>query len=523
MIDSARADEEALRTSATRSACRPKGPVAAVPDLRDRQVRHRRRRSAARRSPASTCRPRSSCSTSRAGSTRSRSPRSRASPTPQLAAARSGRSCPRPRRRDRRGSRRAKDAKRHELVHLVPARLPARVRRHRALRRQLRDRELALDHDRAAHARARDAAHARREPAPGADLDRRRGARDRRRSPRSSGSFVGLGARQGPVQALRRRRLHAAEQRPRLRARARSSIALARRASSSRWSRACGRRSARRACRRSPPCARARRCPRRASRASAPPGSIAAHRARLRRAPLRALRAAASARRAILVWMGIGALLIFIGVAMLSVRLVRPLARRARLAGDAASAAPPASLARDNARRNPQRTASTAAALMIGLALVTLVAVLAAGITLELPRRGRQDLANADYAITAQNNFTPIPTAAADAAAKTPGRRGGRQRPHRRRERVRQARSSRPPSTRPASTMFTARLERRARSRRWRTLGDDGAFVDKGYAKTHHLQRRLAARAHLRERQPQDVRGQGHLRPAARAARRSAA
>src|SRR4051812_43567114 len=38
-------------------------------------------------------------------------------------------------------------------------------------------------------------------------------------------------------------------------------------------------------------------------------------------------------------------------------------------------------LARDNARRNPQRTASTASALMIGLALVTLVAVLASGIT----------------------------------------------------------------------------------------------------------------------------------------------
>ena len=38
-------------------------------------------------------------------------------------------------------------------------------------------------------------------------------------------------------------------------------------------------------------------------------------------------------------------------------------------------------LARDELERNPQRTASTAAALMIGLALVTLVAVLAAGIT----------------------------------------------------------------------------------------------------------------------------------------------
>ena len=42
---------------------------------------------------------------------------------------------------------------------------------------------------------------------------------------------------------------------------------------------------------------------------------------------------------------------------------------------------PTIALARDNARRNPQRTASTASALMIGLALVTLVAVLASGIT----------------------------------------------------------------------------------------------------------------------------------------------
>ena len=64
-----------------------------------------------------------------------------------------------------------------------------------------------------------------------------------------------------------------------------------------------------------------------------------------------------------------------------SAPLVRPLAGRARLARRRGSAAPPGALARDNATRNPQRTASTAAALMIGLALVTLVAMLAAGIT----------------------------------------------------------------------------------------------------------------------------------------------
>ena len=57
---------------------------------------------------------------------------------------------------------------------------------------------------------------------------------------------------------------------------------------------------------------------------------------------------------------------------------------------------------------------------MIGLALVTLVATLAAGIT-----RTFEDAVNdifvGDFAITAQNNFSPIPTEAADAAAQVPG------------------------------------------------------------------------------------------------------
>ena len=116
--------------------------------------------------------------------------------------------------------------------------------------------------------------------------------------------------------------------------------------------------------------------------------------------------------------MGIGALLIFFGVAMFAVRIVEPFARLlgwpATKIGGAAG-----SLARDNARRNPQRTASTASALMIGLALVTLVAVLAAGITHSF--RGAVDKIwrNADYAVTAQNNFSPIPTTAANAVAKS--------------------------------------------------------------------------------------------------------
>ena len=66
----------------------------------------------------------------------------------------------------------------------------------------------------------------------------------------------------------------------------------------------------------------------------------------------------------------------------------------------------------ENSRRNPQRTASTAAALMIGLALVTLVATLAAGI-IQPFRSAVNELFTADYSITAQNNFSPIPPSAA--------------------------------------------------------------------------------------------------------------
>ena len=76
--------------------------------------------------------------------------------------------------------------------------------------------------------------------------------------------------------------------------------------------------------------------------------------------------------------MGVGTLLVFIGVALLLGPAGPPLARRS--AAGRAVRQRRGALARDNARRNPQRTASTAAALMIGLALVTLVATLAAGI-----------------------------------------------------------------------------------------------------------------------------------------------
>ena len=122
----------------------------------------------------------------------------------------------------------------------------------------------------------------------------------------------------------------------------------------------------------------------------------------------------------ILLFMLGGALLVFFGISLLSVRLVTPLAGvlgwpATKIGGTAGA------LARENSQRNPQRTASTASALMIGLALVTLVTMLAAGIISSFEGSVKQIWKNADYAITAQNNFSPIPIAAADAVAKTPG------------------------------------------------------------------------------------------------------
>src|SRR5947199_7029061 len=115
-----------------------------------------------------------------------------------------------------------------------------------------------------------------------------------------------------------------------------------------------------------------------------------------------------------------GALIVFFGIALLSVRLIGPLAWTlgwpATKLGAAAGA-----LTRDNSRRNPQRTASTASALMIGLALVTLVSMLAAGIVSSFRGAVKDIWKNADYAITAQNNFNPIPIAASESIAKTPG------------------------------------------------------------------------------------------------------
>jgi putative ABC transport system permease protein len=186
----------------------------------------------------------------------------------------------------------------------------------------------------------------------------------------------------------------------------------------------------------------------------------------------------------VLVFMLGGALLVFFGIALLSVRLVRPLASMLGLPATRIGGAA-GSLARDNAQRNPQRTASTASALMIGLALVTLVSVLAAGIVSSFKGAVNDLWKKADYAITAQNNFSPIPTSAADAVAKTSGVlavgnvRAGETRVF--------GKTIQTTAVNPATRdMFDIDWKEGSASV-LANLGATGAFVDNGYADDHHL------------------------------------
>ncbi len=117
--------------------------------------------------------------------------------------------------------------------------------------------------------------------------------------------------------------------------------------------------------------------------------------------------------------MGAGAVLFVIAVSLFSPALVRPLAA---LAGWPLEKARHLTgrLARENAQRNPGRTAITAAALMIGLALVAFVTIFAAGLKSSIAS-AVDDTFRGDLVIQNSNGFSPIPPAAADAARQEPG------------------------------------------------------------------------------------------------------
>jgi len=97
-----------------------------------------------------------------------------------------------------------------------------------------------------------------------------------------------------------------------------------------------------------------------------------------------------------------GAIVIFFGIGILSPLVARPLARVlgwpfAHWAGE------PGKIARDNAMRSPRRTASTAAALMIGLALVSFATIFAASLKASVTKILDEAVA-ADYILSGSSN-----------------------------------------------------------------------------------------------------------------------
>ncbi len=184
-----------------------------------------------------------------------------------------------------------------------------------------------------------------------------------------------------------------------------------------------------------------------------------------------------------LLMLGVGVLGVFIGVAMLAPTLVPPIARvlgyPAKRFGGA-----PGLLARGNSIRNPQRTASTASALMIGLTLVTLVAVLAAGLKTTFESSVNK-LFVADYALTSQNGFTPTSTASEKAlhgiqgVEVVSGVRAGEAEAFGHRLGI--------TGVEPTVSKVIEVKWKEGSAATPATLGNDGAFVPKAYAKDHHL------------------------------------
>jgi putative ABC transport system permease protein len=179
----------------------------------------------------------------------------------------------------------------------------------------------------------------------------------------------------------------------------------------------------------------------------------------------------------------LGMLLLFFGVSLNAPRLIRPLAYGlgwpgTKIGGSAGE------LARRNAMRNPTRTASTAAALMIGLALVTFVAILGAGLRSSF-NDAVDKLFVADYALTAENGFDPFTTEADPVAARQPN--------------VEVVSALREGDGRAFDkNIFVTGVDRnmsKVVDVDWykgddsvpARLGKTGAFVEKDYAKDHHL------------------------------------
>jgi putative ABC transport system permease protein len=121
---------------------------------------------------------------------------------------------------------------------------------------------------------------------------------------------------------------------------------------------------------------------------------------------------------AVAVLLGLGVLALFLGVALAAPHMIKPLTRLvgfpARRGGGVAG-----ELASSNSIHHPARTASTAAALMIGLTLVTVVAVLGSGLRSTV-ESAVTDQVSAAYIVNG-NDGMPFEAAEGDTLARVPG------------------------------------------------------------------------------------------------------
>ncbi|HUA48768.1 MAG TPA: FtsX-like permease family protein [Solirubrobacteraceae bacterium] len=120
-----------------------------------------------------------------------------------------------------------------------------------------------------------------------------------------------------------------------------------------------------------------------------------------------------------LLMLGGGAALLFAGLAFASRWLVAPLAAALgrpfeRFAGATGM------LARENTTRNTARTAITAGALTVGVALVAFVAVLGAGLRATINTEVNQQI-HADYVVSASGAGATLPPAVGEMLSATPG------------------------------------------------------------------------------------------------------
>jgi putative ABC transport system permease protein len=181
--------------------------------------------------------------------------------------------------------------------------------------------------------------------------------------------------------------------------------------------------------------------------------------------------------------LGGGVLGLFVGIALLAPRLVKPLATvvglPARRAGGVAG-----ELAGANAVRNPGRTASTAAALMIGLTLVTVVAVLGAGINNATKSAVTKQI-HADYVVDGKQGLPFSASEGVDLAST----RGVKSASHVRSDTAIVQGEQQPISGIDPATIaeFYAFDWTTGSDRTLGQLGSDGALVSKSYAEDQHL------------------------------------